>query len=491
MRKFILGIDEGTTSARSVLYDIDNHEIVDMHSLPVKQIYPHEGWVEQDANEILRQVLKTTKTLISRNEVVKNELLGIGITNQRESIVAWNRETGDPICNAIIWQDRRTSTKISSLPKQTKDLIKEKTGLLANPYFSASKMQWIMENVSCAKTLAKQHKLCFGTIDSFLAFKLTGNFVTDTTNASRTMLMDLKTLNWDEDLLKIFKIPAHALPEIKASDANFGIAKKLLGAPICAMIGDQMLSMYGQGATFYGSTKVTFGTGAFILCNIGKNLTKSPGSLVTTVAGTVGGTTTYAIEGSIYSACSAINFAKNNLDLYQDVSETANMANSLPDNEGVYFVPAFTGLGAPYWDDNARGMICGINFDTKQSHIVRAVLESMVYNTKAIFDEFKACGQKIKMISVDGGASKNEFVLQFLADMLAHNVVKSKNSESTVLGAIYIAMLSLKIISQKDIETLTKSAKVYKPELKDSLRKQYYAGWNEAVKKCLGGATTK
>jgi len=483
MRRFILGLDEGTTSARSVLYDVDLNEIVDMQALPFKQYYPKSGWVEHDANEIFKKILKTSKDLISRNGVVKSELLGIGITNQRETIVAWDRETGEPICNAIVWQCRRTSDMIEKLSKKTKDLIKQKTGLLANPYFSASKMKWILDNIPQARVLAKKKQLCFGTIDSFLAFKLTGNFVTDTTNASRTMLMNLKTLDWDDKLLEIFKIPKESLPEIKASDSNFGIAKKLLSAPVCALIGDQMSSMFGQGAVHYGSTKVTYGTGGFILCNIGKDFSKSFPNLLTTVAGTVAGQTEYAIEGSIYSACSAINWLKNGLGLYEDVSETGEMAKSLDNNEGVYLVPAFTGLGAPYWNDSARGTIIGMTFDTKKEHIVRATLESMVYNTKAIFDELKKHGQKLRFISVDGGGSRNEFVLQFLADMLNHDIVKSKNSESTVLGAIYVAMISLKLIKTADIKKLTESNKIYKSNMKDAERKKYYAGWQNAIKK--------
>ncbi len=483
MRRFILGLDEGTTSTRAVLYDVDSQSIVDMESKSIKQLYPQSGWVEQDAKEIFRKTLLASKTLLKRNAVEKNELLGIGITNQRETVVAWNKSTGEPICNAIVWQCRRTTNMINALSQKSKEKIKEKTGLIANPYFSASKMKWILDNVKEARTLAKQNNLCFGTIDSFLAFKLTENFVTDTTNASRTMLMNLDTLEWDDELLKMFNIPKNFLPKILPSDANFGVAKKLLYTPICSMIGDQMSSMIGQGAIDYGNSKVTFGTGGFILTNIGSKPNKNLPNLLTTVASTLKGKTQYAIEGSVYSACSAINWLQHNLKYFEDVGATEQMAKSLKNNGGVYFVPAFTGLGAPYWNNDARASITGMTFDTDQRHIVRACLESMAYNTKAIVGEMKKHGQKIKLISVDGGGSKNEFVLQFLSDMLNHDVVKSKDSEATALGCIYVAMLSLGIIAREQIKSLTESKKVFSSKMTEAERKKLYAGWQNAITK--------
>lgn len=483
MRKFILGIDEGTTNLRSVLYDVTKKKIIDTESKRFKQYYPQSGWVEQDADEIFKKTLSTAKDVLSRNNVQKDELLGIGITNQRETVVAWDRETGEPVYKAIVWQCRRTTDMINNLSKQIKQTIKEKTGLIPNPYFSASKMKWILENVKGTKSLARSGRLCFGTIDSFLTFKLTGNHYTDTTNASRTMLMNLHTLQWDDELLEIFNIPKNSLPEIKASDSNFGNAKRLLNAPIRGIVGDQMSSMFGQGAVRYGNTKVTFGTGGFILTNIGSNSTRNLPNLLTTVASTIGKKTCYAIEGSIYSACSALNWLQEKLEVYDDVTETESMATSLENNEGVYLVPAFTGLGAPYWNDNARACIVGMNLNTGKEHLVRACLESMVYNTKAIVDEMKHDGLKFKLISVDGGGSKNGFVLQFLADMLNHDVVKSKYSESTVLGAIFMAMISLKLINLNDIKTMTESETLYSPKMSESERKKNYQGWEDAIKK--------
>lgn len=482
MRKFILGLDEGTTNLRSVLYDANKKSIVDIENKTFKQYYPQVGWVEQDANEIFSKVLKTAKEVLSRNGVQKEELLGIGITNQRETVVAWDRKTGDPVYRTIVWQCTRTAQDISNLPESVKKKIKEKTGLIANSYFSASKMKWILDNVKEAKKLVKKGELCFGTIDSYLVFKLTGNHYTDTTNASRTMLMNINTLQWDDELLEIFKIPKETLPEIKDCNFNFGKAKNILNAPIMAVIGDQMSSMYGQGAMKNGNTKVTLGTGGFILTNIGRSCNKNLPNLLTTVCGTLDGKTEYALEGSIYSACSGLQWLKN-LGLYEEVSHTDEMAFSLKDNEGVYMVPAFTGLGAPYWNDSARATLVGMTFNTSKEHLVRASLESMAYNTKAIIDEMKKNGQRFKMISIDGGGSKNEFTLQFLADMLDHEVVKSRYAESTVLGTIFIVMYSLKMLTIDEMKSLTQSDKIYKPKISDSLRKKFYSGWESAIQK--------
>lgn len=483
MRKFILGIDEGTTNIRSVLYDVNKKKIVDTEGKRFKQYYPHSGWVEQDATEIFKKTLSTARDIIARNDIKHEELLGIGITNQRETVIAWDKETGEPVYKAIVWQCRRTTSMIESLPEKTKKLIKEKTGLIPNPYFSASKMKWILENVKGTKSLARSGKLCFGTIDSYITYKLTGNHYTDTTNASRTMLMNIHTLQWDDELLKIFNIPKNSLPEIKACDSNFGEAKRLLNTPIRGIIGDQMSSLFGQGATNYGGTKLTFGTGGFLLTNIGESSSKNLPHLLTTVANTIGSKTCYAIEGSMYSACSALNWLQDNLNAFDDVTETESMATSLESNEGVYLIPAFTGLGAPYWNDEARACVVGMTFNTRKEHLVRATLESMVYNTKAIVDEMKEYGLKFKMISVDGGGSKNNFVLQFLADMLDHDVKKSKYSESTVLGAIFMAMISLKLITLRDIKKLTESDVNFYPKMTKGTRLKNYNGWKEAIKK--------
>lgn len=483
MRRFILGLDEGTTSLRSVLYDVDENKIVDASQRSFKQFYPQNGYVEQDATEILNGIISTSKTVLSRQKVQEGELLGVGITNQRETVVAWERSTGKPIYNAIVWQCRRTTKYIKSLPNDVKKMIREKTGLIPDPYFSASKIKWIIENVKGAKKLLRQGNLCFGTIDCYLATMLTGNFVTDVTNASRTMLMNLSTLDYDEELLSYFKIPRASLPKILPCDGKFGTIKEFLGTPLSSIIGDQQSSMVGQGALDYGDTKVTYGTGGFILTNVGKNLNVRPEKLLLTVASTLEGETQYAVEGSIYSACSGLNFLKHNLNLFDDVKKTSDMASSLDSNEGVYFVPAFTGLGAPYWNNDARAEISGITFATRKEHIVRAMLESMAYNTKAVFDEMREEGQRFKHISVDGGGSNNNFLLQFLADILNKDVVRSKTSEATVMGTIYVAMLALKLIDKEGVKKLTSGKEVFCPNMTDAERKENYDGWLKAVKK--------
>lgn len=482
MRRFILGLDEGTTNIRSVLYDIDKQDIVDSEAHTFKQFYPHNGWVEQDALEIFNKILKASKDVLKRNAIGKDELLGIGITNQRETVVAWNRKTGEPIYHAICWQCRRSASFIESLSPKAKELIREKTGLIPNAYFSASKIKWVLDNIPDAKKLLKTNDLCFGTIDCFLAFKLTGNFVTDTTNASRTMLFNIHTLKWDEELLKIFGVQESCLPKVLSCDAKFGTCSNLLYAPLCGIIGDQMSSMVGQGAISCGNTKVTYGTGGFVLSNLGTKNNKNFDGLLTTIASTLDGKTEYAVEGSIYSACSAIDWIKKAFDAYDDVKDTEKLATSIPDNDGVYLVPAFTGLGAPYWKDDARACLVGMTFGTAKAHIVRATLESMVYNTKAIFDLLKSSGHKFGLVSVDGGGSKNGFVLQFLADMLNHEITKSKHSESTALGCIYVAMLSLGIIKKNDIKKMSESKKKYLPSMNEKTRKKFYSGWEKAIK---------
>lgn len=483
MRKFVLGLDEGTTNLKAALFDISKMEIVDTEKRSLKRFLPHDAWVEQDAEEIYKKIVAASRTLLKRNEVKKEELLGVSLTNQRETVVAWDRQTGKPIYNAIVWQCRRTTNYIKSLSQKRKEKIKELTGLIPNPYFSASKFKWILENVKDAKKLLKQNRLCFGTIDSFLIFRLTKNHFTDTTNASRTMLMNLKTLDWDDELLKIFKIPKQTLPKILPCDSDFGEIKPFLGAHLRAVIGDQQSSMIGQSAVDKNECKVTFGTGGFVLMNVGNNANKRLPNLLTTVAHTLNGKTEFAIEGSIYSACSAINFLQDNFSFFTDVKKTAKMALSLPSNENVYFVPAFTGLGAPYWKDEARGMIVGITFDTKKEHIVRACLESMVYNTKDILDEIKRAGLVPKFLSVDGGGSQNEFVLQFLADILNQEIVKSAFSDATIMGAIYVALISMQEATKEQIKQLSLGKNKYNPKMSETERRKNLNGWKKALNK--------
>lgn len=481
-KRYIIGLDEGTTSARALIYDFVSNKIVSSESQGFKQFYPEKGWVEQDAEEIYLALCFALKKAISNKRLDKNKFLGIGLTSQRETVVAFDRETGVPICNAIVWQCRRTAKEIESLSIETKEAIRQKTGLVPDPYFSASKMAWILKNVPEAKTLAKQHRLCLGTMDSFVAFKLTGRFVTDTTNASRTMLFNIHTLSWDEELLKFWGIDKEFLPEVVSSAEVVGGCKEFFDLPLCSIIGDQQASLVGHGAIGEGMSKITYGTGGFLLVNTGKNVLTDAEKLLSTVAYTVNGKTAYALEGSIFSACSAINWAKNNINLFGKVEETEKMALSVSDNGGVYFVPAFTGLGAPFWDANARACFVGITFSVTKNHMVRAVLESLGYGANAILKEIEKTPLKLKSINVDGGGSKNGFILQFLSDITNKKVFKTESSECSVLGAIYLSAVALGILKFEDIKKLVKLSEEFKPTLSAKLREKYYNEWEKSAK---------
>lgn len=482
MKKYILGIDEGTTSTRAVLYDANKNQIIDIALNHIKQFYPKSGWVEQDATQIYNAVTSSMREVLRNNNVSEDEIIGVGLTNQRETIVAFNYETGEPIYNAIVWQCRRTADFIDSIPNRTKEAIRKKTGLIADAYFSASKMKWILDNIPEAKTLAKQGLLRIGTIDAYLAYKLTGNFVTDTTNASRTMLFNINTLSWDDELLKYFGIPKSILPSVVSSNSTVGKINILGNVELCSLIGDQQSSLLGQGCIKTGMAKNTYGTGAFILMNIGETPSVTCKNLLTTVALTVNNKTTYALEGSIFSVSSAINWLKYNLKLFSDFNTLENLAFDLPNNQGVYFVPAFNGLGAPYWNQNAKGTITGLTLDSDKRHLVRAVLESIAYNTKAIVDEMREIGISLNELRVDGGASKNNFLMQFQADMLNAKVKRLSNSEATVLGAIYLVALNKKLIKLTDVPKLIQMGDNFKPQMKEPERELLYNGWQKAVK---------
>ena len=478
MKKYIIGVDEGTTSCRAVLYDITKNEIVDMSSKSFKSIFPASGWVEQDALDIYKKQLKTIKDLVSR--VDENEIIALGITNQRETVVAWNKTTKKPVYNAIVWQCRRTADYIENIPNNIKQKIKQKTGLIPDAYFSASKIKWLFDNVPEVKQLYKENNLCIGTMDAFLAHNLTGKFVTDTTNASRTMLFNINTKQWDDELLEYFGVPKEVLPEIVSSSEIIGNVLKY-NFPLSSIIGDQQSSLFGQGCFNKGKAKATYGTGGFILFNAGDK-PQIVDNILTTIACTINGKTTYALEGSIYSASSTINYLKDNMNFFYSPSQTEAMAKKVESTNGVYFVPAFTGLGAPYWNSDARAAIVGINFDTTKNHIVRAGIESMAYNTKAILDQMNKSGVVINELKVDGGCSNNKFLLQFLADILNVKVVKNKESEATAMGAVYLAALATKTFTINEIKKLIASSSTYKCKMKQQERERLYSGWDKAVK---------
>lgn len=476
-KRYIIALDEGTTSARSVVYDIKTDKITAISNQKFKQYYPKNGWVEQDPIDIWNAQKKTLNDVLSTINI--NEVIGIGITNQRETVIAWNKETGEPIYNAIVWQCRRTSEMIDNIPKNIKTKIKNKTGLIPNAYFSASKIKWILDNVPKAKELAKKNQLCIGTVDSFLAYKLTGEFVTDTTNASRTMIFNINTLKYDKELLEYFGIPESCLP--KVVDSNYEVGNCLeYPFPLCGIIGDQQSSLVGQACLKPGMAKATYGTGCFILMNMGQIAPKSK-NMLSTIAYTINGKTYYALEGSVYSACNAINCLKDNLGLYDNVNDTAQICNSVSSTEGVYFVPAFTGLGAPYWTDNTRGAIFGMSLATNKKHIIRACFESIAYNTAIIINDMSNNEISIKELHVDGGGSKNTFLCQFQADILKKNILKSAISDSTAMGAVYMVGLSKKIFNLTKIQENYKVENTFKPTISKAKKDELLEGWNKAV----------
>lgn len=480
-KRYIIALDEGTTSARTILYDVKTNKIVAKSQQSFAQYYPKNGWVEQNADEIWESQKKTLDDIMS--QVAPQDVYGIGITNQRETVVAWDRLTGTPICNAIVWQCRRTSRLIDKLPLGIKRKIKTRTGLIPNAYFSASKMKWIIDNIPLAKKLINKNQLCMGTIDSYLAFKLTGRHVTDTTNASRTMLFNINTLTWDNELLEYFKIPLECLPEVIDSNAEVGICTEY-NIPLAGIIGDQQSSLVGQACFKKGMAKATYGTGCFVLLNTGTELVKT-NNLLTTIGYTINGKTTYALEGSIYSACNSIDWLKDKLKLFKDYREIDKCCYELDSNDGVYFVPAFTGLGAPYWNDNSKGTIVGMTLATDNRHIIRACLESIAYSTCAVTKEIVKKGINIKELHVDGGGSKNNFLLQFQADMLQRNILKSSVSESTAMGAVYMVGINNKIFTLPTIEKQYKISATFTPIKSLSERNKLYHNWEKAVKTTL------
>lgn len=483
MKKYILAIDEGTTSARAGLFDVKKNQFKSIKSAKFDLFYPQNAWVEFDANEVWSA---QKNALMEVAEGIKTEeIYGIGITNQRESAIAWDKLTGKAVFPAICWQCRRTADFCDNISKANKKLIKEKTGLIADPYFSASKFKWLYENIPEIKELARQKRLCFGTMDSFLIFKFTNGkvFATDTTNASRTMLFNLRTLNWDEDLLKLFKIKKEWLPKIISSSEIVG-STDLLGKPlnICSVIGDQQSALVGQCCFKKGMAKNTYGTGCFVLVNTGTNI-EEVDKLVSTLAYTINGETVYAVEGSVLNAGCLVEWLLS-IGLISEPAESETLALNEKDNGGVYLIPAFTGLGAPYWDSSARGAFIGLTRGATKNHLVRAVLESMAYSTYDLFSLFK--NRYIKELRVDGGVSKNNFLMQFQSDILNMKIKLSKMVESTLMGAVYLAGLSSGAYSSlEEITTKWELQKEYTPKMKIKKRKLLLDGWHNAVKKVL------
>ncbi len=485
-KQYILGIDEGTTSVRTVLYDTKKHEIVNVEKIKFTQYFPKPGWVEHDPKEIWKCTEKTLNDTLKKFSLTTKDIYGIGITNQRETTVAWNKTTLESPCHAIVWQCRRTADYCSSI--KNKDDIKNRTGLIVDSYFSATKMRWMLNNVPEVRKLDRENNLCFGTIDTFLIAKLTKgkSFYTDVTNASRTMLYNINDLKWDEKLLKQFGININSLPEVKPCNYDFGMAQTIIGEiPILSVIGDQQASLFGQGCFEKGMAKNTYGTGCFILMNIGEQSKLNNKKLLKTIAWQIDDKINYALEGSIFNAGAALEWG-NRLGLFKDSRETSALAESVGNNDGLYCVPAFTGLGAPYWDPKAKGIIYGITGGTTKAHVSRAILESMAYSTYDIIHTMESKHINIQELRVDGGVSKNDFLLQFQTNLIRVKLLRQESIEATVLGAIYMAGLNCGVFkNQKDISKHITFTSKFTPNMDEKEAKKLITGWHDAVKRCL------
>ncbi|MDZ4845415.1 MAG: glycerol kinase GlpK [Chitinophagales bacterium] len=492
-KKYILAIDQGTTSSRAILFN-EHANIVDITQQEFKQHFPKPGWVEHDAEEIWESVKAVVNNLFAKTSAYPAEIAAIGITNQRETTVVWDKKTGKPVYNAIVWQSRQTSGICDKLKKEGHDkIVRKKTGLLIDAYFSGTKVKWILDNVKGAREKAKRGDLLFGTIDTWLVWKLTGGkaHVTDPTNASRTMLYNIHTLKWDDELLKMLTVPASMLPQVKSSSEVYGATEKnLFGEeiPISGMAGDQQAALFGQACFQPGMAKNTYGTGCFMLMNTGKKAVASKNGLLTTIAWQVGGKTEYALEGSIFVAGSAVQWLRDGLKFFPDAAMSETSATSINGSDGVYVVPAFVGLGAPYWDSDTRGAIFGLTRGTGKDHIVRATLESVAYQTKDVLTAMeKDSGIRLKDLHVDGGATRNNFLMQFQSDMLAVPVVRPVVTETTALGAAYLAGLSVGFWKDlKDVSKNWKAEQTFKPTMKKPAREKLYEGWKKAVKAARG-----
>jgi glycerol kinase len=485
--KTLLAIDQGTTSSRAILFS-DKGEILSVQQKELKLYYPEKGWVEQDPRDIWRDTLWVCEEIIGET---KEEIAAIGITNQRETTILWDRETGEPVYNAIVWQDSRTADYCSMLKeKGHEDIIRAKTGLLLDPYFAATKITWILDHVEGARERADAGKLAFGTVDSFLLWNLTQGKVhkTDITNASRTMIYNIVEQNWDEDLLQLFDIPKSLLPDVCDNCHDFGVAdiknKKL---PISGIAGDQQAAFIGQACFQKGMVKSTYGTGCFALMNIGGKFIESKNRLLTTVAYRVNGKITYALEGSIFVAGAAVQWLRDNLNFFTDAQDSEVLAESVENNNGVYFVPAFTGLGAPYWDPNAQAAIFGLTRESNKAHITRAALEAQAFQTHDLMRAFSDdTGINIDVLRVDGGLVMNKFMCQFLSDILNIAIDVPKIIETTALGAAYLAGLQSGIFKNfDDISDLWKKDRDYKTSLDDKDRQIYLCEWSNAVQSAI------
>ena len=491
MKRFIVAIDQGTTSSRAILFSLSGKSIYSSQK-EFKQYFPKDGWVEHNPNEIWNTTKKVLIDVINKSKKLKGKILTIGIANQRETTILWNKKTGKPVYNAIVWQDRRTAEFCKKFKTNKKEkFINRRTGLLIDPYFSATKIKWILDNVVTAKRLLRSNNLLFGTIDTFLLWKLTKGKIhaTDATNASRTMLFNISRNKWDKDILKILNIPKNILPTVKDSSDDFGATDKSITGesyPINGVIGDQQAATIGQSCFEKGSVKSTYGTGAFVLMNTGNKKIYSKNKLLTTICYRLNGKITYALEGSIFIAGAGVQWLRDKIKLINNATETEKIAKSLKSNNGIYLVPAFTGLGAPYWNPNSRGIICGLTRDTSKKEIVRATLESVAYQSYDLFNAMKNDGLRPNLVKVDGGMVKNNWFSQFLSDIIDLEVIRPKVNETTALGAAFMAGLKIGVFkSLKDFSKNWKIDKKFYPKTNKVNRSKLLKGWKQAITKTL------
>lgn len=497
MKKYILAADQGTTSSKAILFDRKGLPVATAQK-EFTQIYPQPGWVEHDPEEIWTTQAGVLTEVISVARIRSNDIAALGIANQRETTVVWNRRTGKPVYNAIVWQDRRTADFCDKLNREGhRETIQEKTGLVIDAYFSATKIRWILNNVDGARDLAEKGDLAFGTIDTWLIWNLTegGVHVTDVSNASRTMLFNINTLSWDDELLHLFDIPAGILPEVKSSSEVYGTTKRIFSTPVpvAGIAGDQQAALFGQMCTEPGMIKNTYGTGCFLMMNIGTKPTRSNSNLLTTVAWKVRDQTQYALEGSIFIAGAAVQWLRDGLGIISSSAEVEKLASSVSDNGGVYFVPAFTGLGAPHWNQHARGTIVGITRGTTAAHIARAALESIAFQTLEVIQAMhKDSGVEILELRVDGGAAVDDLLMQFQSDLLRAKVVRPSITETTSLGAAYLAGLAVKYWSDlEEIRNQWQVGKTFVPQQGPEETNALVTEWHRAVKAALAWADSR
>ena len=491
MKKLLVAIDQGTTSTRAILFDVKGN-VKFISQFEFKQYFPKNGWVEHNPNEIWLTTLKALRKVIKKASDLKGNIISLGITNQRETTILWDKKTGKPVYNAIVWQDRRTQTYCEKLKKRKYEKsFRKKTGLFIDPYFSATKIKWILENVKNSKKLLKSNNLLFGTVDTFLIWKLTKGkkHLTEATNASRTMLFNINNNKWDKEILRKLNIPKNILPEVKNSADDFGITnKKIIGKeiPISAVLGDQQAAAVGQACFEKGSIKSTYGTGAFVIMNTGSKKIYSNNKLLTTICYRLNEKNTYALEGSIFIAGAGVQWLRDKVKLINNAYETEKIAKSKKSNDGVYIVPAFSGMGAPYWRPDARGLITGLTRNSDWKNLVRAVVESVAYQSYDLFNSMRKDGLKPRIIKVDGGMISNNWFSQFLSDIINLNVIRPKVLETTALGVALFAGYQIgEFKSLNEIKLKWKKDRVFSPKLNKSKRNNLLQGWKLAIRKTL------